>query len=57
MRIVYKRRLSGLRNLAAENPDAPPTERLARRIRRTIDMVVFLKRTPTGRVVEEVYHA
>jgi type IV secretion system protein TrbB len=44
-------------DLAAENPDAPPAERLARRIRRTIDMVVFLKRTPTGRIVEEVYEA
>jgi P-type conjugative transfer ATPase TrbB len=42
-------------DLAAENPDAPPAERLARRIRRTIDLVVFLKRVPTGRVVEEVY--
>jgi type IV secretion system protein TrbB len=42
-------------DLAAENPDAPPAERLARRIRRTIDMVVFLKRIPTGRLVEEVY--
>lgn len=46
-----------LEDLAAENPDAPPGERLARRIRRTIDMVVFIKRTPTGRVVEEVYSA
>jgi type IV secretion system protein TrbB len=42
-------------DLAAENPDAPPAERLARRIRRTIDMIVFLKRVSTGRVVEEVY--
>jgi len=46
-----------LEDLAAENPDAPPGERLARRIRRTIDMVVFIKRTPTGRVVEDVYSA
>jgi type IV secretion system protein TrbB len=46
-----------LEDLAAENPDAPPGERLARRIRRTLDMVVFIKRTPTGRVVEEVYSA
>ena len=46
-----------LEDLAAENPDAPPAERLARRIRRTIDMVVFLKRVPTGRRVEEVYYA
>lgn len=46
-----------LEDLAAENPDAPPADRLARRIRRTIDMVVFLKRVPGGRIVEEVYHA
>lgn len=46
-----------LEDLAAENPDAPPAERLARRIRRTIDLVVFIKRTPTGRKVEEVYSA
>ena len=46
-----------LEDLAAENPDAPPAERLARRIRRTIDLVVFLKRVPTGRMVEEVYCA
>lgn len=45
-----------LEDLAAENPDAPGAERLARRIRRTIDLVVFIKRTATGRVVEEVYH-
>jgi type IV secretion system protein VirB11 len=46
-----------LEDLAAESPDAPPAERLARRIRRTIHMVVFLKRVPTGRMVEEVYDA
>jgi type IV secretion system protein TrbB len=44
-----------LEDLAAENPDAPPAERLARRIRRTIDVVVFMRRVPQGRRVEEVY--
>ena len=43
-----------LEDLAAENKDAPPAERLTRRIRRAIDLVIFIKRTPTGRRVEEV---
>jgi type IV secretion system protein VirB11 len=46
-----------LEDLVAESPDAPPADRIARMVRRAVQVIVFLERTPGGRVVKEVYHA
>jgi len=46
-----------LEDLVAESPDAPPADLIVRMVRRAVQVIVFLERTPTGRVVKEVWHA